>query len=110
MENAKDSEMVTIFCYGGCGRSIQLPKALIHDDDVVCCSDGFGDTRFFRLLPGKVRTFWEHKYQGVTFRIIQDIWPDAETIREIQEAQECWAYTVAEIAMEDAIKKAKERT
>lgn len=102
-----DDEKVTVYCWGGCGRSVRLRKASLRDGDVVCCRDGFGDTRHLPLYPGKVRTFSEHEYERVTFRKIRDIWPDAEMIREIWEAQEIWADTLAELAIEEAMEKAQ---
>lgn len=105
MTRTQDGEKVTVFCYGGCGRSVQLRKASIRDSDVVCCLDCFYG-RSPRLYPGKVRTFSEHKHDGETFRKIRDIWPDAEMIKEIQEAQEIWARTLAEVAIEEALEKA----
>lgn len=106
MAQERDDEKVTVYCWGGCGRSVQLRKASIRDGDIVCCRDGFGDTRYLPLYPGKVRTFSEHKQEDVIFWKIRDVWPDASTIQSIWEAQEIWAYTLAELAIEEAMEKA----
>ena len=108
MTPEKDDEKVTCYCWGGCGRTVQLRKASIRDGDVVCCRDGFGDTRFLRLRPGLVRTFSEHKNDdGLTFQKIRDVLPSAELIVTKWGTYEIWAGKVAEIVIDKAMKMAR---
>lgn len=108
MTQAKDDQKVTVYCWGGCGRSVQLRKASIRDGDVVCCRDGFGDTRFLRLRPGLIRTFSEYKNDdGLTFKKIRDVLPDAEKIVTTWGSYEIWAGKVTEIVIDKAMKMAR---
>lgn len=107
MTQANDDEKITISCGCGCGRSLQLRKASIQYGDVICCRDSYFyvDHFLLPLFPGKHRTFTEYKREGVTFRKIRDVWPSPEMIKSRMEAEAVWAYTLAEIAIEEAAGK-----
>lgn len=108
MTQTKDDDLVTIPCWGGCGRSVRLRKASVRDGDVVCCRDGFGDTRFLRLRPGLIRIFSEHKNDdGLTFQKIRDVLPDAEMVATKWGTYEIWAEKVTKIVIDKAMKMAR---
>lgn len=95
-------ETVTRYCWGGCGRAVQLRASSIADGDVICCRDGQGDTRRLpQPFPGKVRTLSEHQHAGVVFQKIRDIWPDAEMIRQQWKSDEEWAYHLAAVKLDE---------
>jgi hypothetical protein len=103
-----EDEKITVSCDCGCGRSLQLRRASIQDGDYVCCRDSYYyvDRFILPLFPGKHRTFTEYKREGgVTFRKIRDVWPSAEMIKSSMESADVWAYTLAEIAIEEAMGK-----
>ncbi|ADH65435.1 hypothetical protein Mesil_3648 (plasmid) [Allomeiothermus silvanus DSM 9946] len=96
------TEKVTIYCYGGCGRSVTLQKSKVQKADYYICgsreSGAQCEARLPPLSPGKVRyavinaagSFW-----GYT-----DEWPDTETAASVMRAQEIRAAGLAQMDIE----------
>jgi len=97
------TEKVTIYCHGGCGRSVTLRKSKVQKADYYLCHTQENGARCEAtlppLLPGKVRrvvigaagSFW-----GYT-----DQWPDAETAASVMRAQGILAAGLAQVAIEE---------
>lgn len=106
MTQSNGDQTVTVYCHGGCGRSINLPKASIQDGDYFGCHlNRYGfecEGKFLPLVPGKVRMTTEFK--GRNFFRIRDEWPDAEMIVTTWGSYAIWASKVAEIVIDKAMK------
>jgi len=97
-----DDKKITIFCYGGCGRSVTLRKSKVRKADYYLCHSRKSGIDCSKKLPplslGKVRhvdinaaaSFW-----GYT-----DEWPDSETIASVMRADEILAAGLAKLALE----------
>ena len=98
------AEKVTIYCYGGCGRSVTLRKSKVHKADYYLChsrQDGVQcEARLPPLQPGKVRMV--DMNAAASFWGYSDKWPDAETAASVMRAQEILAAGIARMAIEKA--------
>jgi hypothetical protein len=103
----KQAVKVTIFCYGGCGRSVTLRKSKVHQADFYVCEtrlDGHRcRTKLPLLMPGKLRqivmcaaaSFW-----GYT-----DVWADPEQMASVLRAQAILGAGLAQQAIRNAMRR-----
>jgi hypothetical protein len=109
MTQADSNQKVTVYCHGGCGRSIELPETSVRDGDYFGChlnKYGFEcKAKLLPLVPGKVRITTE--FTGRNFFRIRDEWPDAEIVVTTWGSYTIWAKKVAEIIVDTAKKKAR---
>jgi hypothetical protein len=99
-----DAKKVTIFCYGGCGRTMTLRKSKVRKADYYLChSRKCGhdcEQKLPPLFPGKVRRVDQHA--AASFWGYTDEWPDAETAASVMRAGEILAAGLTQLAIEKA--------
>jgi hypothetical protein len=109
MIQANGDDKITVYCSGGCGRSMQLPKTSVFEGDYYGCDEnkqGFEcEAKLLPLIPGKVRITTEFK--GRHFFRIRDVWPDAEMVVTTWGSYEIWAGKVAMIVIDKVMKMAR---
>lgn len=97
-------ERVTIYCYGGCGRSVTLRKSKVHKADYYLCHSRQDGIQCHKTLPaqqaGKVRVVDMHA--AASFWGYSDEWPDAQTTASVIRAREILAAGVTQMAIEKA--------
>lgn len=98
------SEKVTIYCHGGCGRSVTLRKSKVHKADYYLCHSRQDGIQCHKTLPpqhaGKVRVV--DMYSAASFWGYRDEWPDAHTAASVIRAREILAAGVTQMAIEKA--------
>lgn len=97
----------TIFCHGGCGRSVTLRETKIHPADYYLCHSRESGAECEKSLPqlshGMVRSvdmYAAANFWGYTYQIA-----DEETSRSIERAQEILAAGIVQQALEKASKR-----
>lgn len=97
-------EKVTIYCHGGCGRSVTLKKSKVRKADYYLChskQDGAQcETKLPALQAGKVRIV--DMYAAGSFWGYRDEWPDTETAASVIRAREILAAGLAHMAIKKA--------
>ena len=77
MTQSNSDQKITVYCDGGCGRSIQLQNSSVKEGDYFGCHlNQFGfecEAEFLPLVPGKVTITTE--FRGGAFFRIRDMWP-----------------------------------
>lgn len=98
------AEKVTIYCDGGCGRSVTLRKSKAHKADYYLCHSKQDGTRCKAklppLAPGKVRVV--DMYAAASLWGYRDVWPDAEQAASVMRAREILAAGLTQMAIEKA--------
>jgi hypothetical protein len=101
------AEKATIFCYGGCGRSVTLRKSKVHHADFYLCETRQdGDrcrAKLPPLMPGKVRATDMHA--AASFWGYTDEWMDAEHAAGVMRAQAILEAGLAQWAIEKAMRR-----
>lgn len=106
-----EGKVITVYCHGGCGRSITLPNTSVHDGDYFGCDRNISGleckSKFLPLTPGMVRMVTEFKSRG--FFRIRDSWPCAELVVSYFGSPKKYAGKVAAIVIKKAIIKSRGR-
>lgn len=97
----------TIFCYGGCGRSVTLRKSKIHPADYYLCHSRESGIECEKKLPplsfGMTRSidiYAASSFWGYTYEIA-----GKEILESIVKAKEIHATGVVKLAIEKAKKQ-----
>lgn len=102
-----EKEKVTIFCFGGCGRSVTLRKSKVHQADFYVCETRLdGDrcrTKLPLLMPGKLREI--DMYAAASFWGYTDVWADAEHAAGVLRAQAILQAGLAQQAIRKAMRR-----
>jgi hypothetical protein len=101
------AEKITIFCYGGCGRSVTLRKSKVHPADFYLCETRLDGDRcrgkLPPLMPGKVRGTDMHA--AASFWGYTDVWMDAEHAAGVMRAHAILQAGLAQWAIEKAMRR-----
>lgn len=105
-QNREDSK-ITVFCAGGCGRSVSLRRAVIAPMDYYTCnSRECGRECEHKLPPKPAGMVREMTFNAAAhFSGFRDVTPDADTLASIQRAQEIHAAGIVKLAIEKAQKQ-----
>jgi hypothetical protein len=102
----KQTVKVTIFCYGGCGRSVTLRKSKVHQADFYVCETRLDGDRCRKklplLMPGKLRRIDMHA--AASFWGYTDEWADAEQAESVLRAQAILQAGLAQEALRKAMR------
>jgi hypothetical protein len=101
------AQKVTIFCYGGCGRSVTLRKNKVFQADFYLCASRQDGSRCKAklppLMPGKVRQI--DMQAAASFWGYTDVWPDAEQAAAVLRAQTILQVGLAQHAIRNAMRR-----
>jgi hypothetical protein len=88
VESTEKEGWVTVFCDGGCGRSVTLRKRKVQEADYYVCNTKAGNCHEHlpELAEGMVRCYIVNA--AASFRGYKDKVPDAEELASIERAKQ----------------------